>query len=141
MAGAGRGLGRWRGPHSKIASPWTHIPPTPYSNTLAAGGVAVASVYAAVGVGYKDENMDMCDALEEAVAGLVCLWIIGGDWNMPPSQLRQFAQRTGGVVVAPDGPTCTAGARGVVSKRERERDYILLLTRRVTLSRLYMKQL
>ena len=99
--------GRW--PGQETTELWPGRCTAVHLSTLAAGGIAVASVYAAVGMGYQNENLDLCDALEEAVAKLDCLWVIGGDWNMPPAQLRQFAIRAGGVIVAPDEPTCDAG--------------------------------
>ena len=76
---------------------------------LARGGIAVASLYAVVGLGMKGENLDMLDLLEEKILGLNCLWIVGGDFNMKPEELRGFAMRTGGIVVAPEGVTCDAG--------------------------------
>ena len=57
----------------------------------------------------RGENAEMFDDLEGRIAKLGCLWIIGGDFNMAPSELAGFASRTRGVVVAPRGITCDAG--------------------------------
>jgi len=81
---------------------------------LARGGLAVASVYGEVGTGLKG-NTDLLDELEAKIALLDCLWVVGGDFNLPPPKaLEEFAKRTGGVVVATERPTCDAGKDGSV---------------------------
>jgi hypothetical protein len=99
--------GRWPGLDSHEL--WPGRCTAVHLSAVARGGIAVASVYCAVGTGMKGDNVDLCDKLEECVDRLDCLWVIGGDWNMEAGMLREFAARLGGVVVSARGTTCTAG--------------------------------
>lgn len=75
-------------------------------SVIVRGGIAATSAYAAVGAGLRCENADM---LSERLAKLDCLWVISGDFHMPPAALEGFARQAGGVVVTPKKATCEAG--------------------------------
>ncbi|CAK0788080.1 unnamed protein product [Prorocentrum cordatum] len=66
----------------------------------------VISAYFITKVGRAKENIGLLAALHEFVGQLESPWIVMGDWNMEPEDVREWARSAGGALVAPEEPTC-----------------------------------
>ena len=73
------------------------------------GGLHLGWVYlhSTVGVTAK-RNLDLLETVAFTLASLVGPWIVGGDWNCTPDDLRAtgWLKKLGGVICAPVGSTC-----------------------------------
>ena len=72
----------------------------------------MGSVYLKDGIGMRGENLSTLDLMEGWIRKVQGLWLIGGDWNMPPEKLAPWVARMGAAVVAPSEPTCLASSKG-----------------------------
>eukprot|EP00971_Amphidinium_carterae_P340303 6478573-Amphidinium_carterae.1 len=83
-------------------------------------GVLLASIYLRTAV-MPRQQMDLLGEIGQCVLEENTAWILGGDWNMQPHELRAtgFLDLVQGVVVRVQQPTCHAGAH-------RELDYFVL---------------
>eukprot|EP00959_Pyramimonas_sp_CCMP1952_P017977 381334-Pyramimonas_sp.AAC.1 len=66
-------------------------------NTGLAVPVYLVSVYLTTKIGLAEPNISFLGGLMQLVCCLPGPWIIGGDWNMDPSDLYEWAKRAGGV--------------------------------------------
>ncbi|CAK0789309.1 unnamed protein product, partial [Prorocentrum cordatum] len=66
----------------------------------------VISAYCITKIGRAKENIGLLAALHEFVGQLESPWVVMGDWNMEPVDVREWARSAGGALVCPEGPTC-----------------------------------
>ncbi|CAK0809487.1 unnamed protein product, partial [Prorocentrum cordatum] len=66
----------------------------------------VISAYFITKTGRAKENIGLLAALHEFVGQLESPWVVMGDWNMEPADVREWARSAGGALVGPEGPTC-----------------------------------
>ena len=79
------------------------------------GGVMVLSVYLWHTEGLTDRNMDLLNAVGEAVARFGGPWVLGGDMNLTPEDLAcapDWLRRIGGVIQSPGEITCKSASGG-----------------------------
>ncbi|CAK0885094.1 unnamed protein product, partial [Prorocentrum cordatum] len=57
-------------------------------------------------IGRANENIGLMAALHEYVGQLESPWLVMGDWNMEPEDVREWARSAGAALVAPGEPTC-----------------------------------
>ena len=77
--------------------------------------IMLASIYLTSGLGYAGENIAKLTQLMCELRSHRLPFVIQGDWNMPPEELKTtpWFATTGGVVITPRGvrATCTQGQR------------------------------
>ncbi|CAK0854059.1 unnamed protein product, partial [Prorocentrum cordatum] len=78
----------------------------------------VISAYFITKIGRAKENIGLLAALHEYVGQLESPWVVMGDWNMEPVDVREWARSAGGALVGPEEPTCGSKVFGfaVVSR-------------------------
>ena len=80
------------------------------------GGIHCGSIYcfSEVNTGGIDaqSNVDLLNSAAFTINSLVGPWIVGGDWNCTPAELKAtgWLKRVNGVAVAPSAPTCNDSA-------------------------------
>ena len=79
------------------------------ASAMGKGGIHLGSVYCnrTVGITVKC-NLDLLESVAFTLRGLTGPFIIGGDWNCTPGDLRAtgWIKKIGGVIRAPRGATC-----------------------------------
>ena len=76
---------------------------------VARGGVTVATCYLHTGIGIGAEaNLNLLHAIAAALRPCVGNWLLGGDFNCTPDQLRAtgWLELVGGRIIAPAASTC-----------------------------------
>ncbi|CAK0818119.1 unnamed protein product [Prorocentrum cordatum] len=66
----------------------------------------IISSYFITKIGRAKENIGLMAALLEYFGQLESPWLVMGDWNMEPEDVRERARSAGAALVAPGGPTC-----------------------------------
>ncbi|CAK0797095.1 unnamed protein product, partial [Prorocentrum cordatum] len=66
----------------------------------------IISSYFITKIGRAKENIGLMAALHEYVGQLESPWLVMGDWNMEPEDVREWARSAGAALVAPGEPTC-----------------------------------
>ncbi|CAK0792592.1 unnamed protein product, partial [Prorocentrum cordatum] len=66
----------------------------------------VISAYFITKIGRAKENIGLLAALREFVGQLESPWVVMGDCNMEPADVREWARSAGGALVGPEEPTC-----------------------------------
>ncbi|CAK0843900.1 unnamed protein product, partial [Prorocentrum cordatum] len=66
----------------------------------------VISAYFITKIGRAKENIGLLAALHEYVRQLESPWVVIGDWNMEPVDVREWARSAGGALVGPEEPAC-----------------------------------
>ncbi|CAK0882358.1 unnamed protein product, partial [Prorocentrum cordatum] len=64
------------------------------------------SLYLTTKVGLTEPNLTHLERLLGGIAGLQGPWVVGGDWNLEPAEVQEWARLAQGVAVAPDIPSC-----------------------------------
>ena len=72
------------------------------------GGITVMSLYLHHSEGLSEANKLILEAAAAFLATVRGPWIVAADWNMTPETLAasKWPDLVGGVIRAPDGPTC-----------------------------------
>ena len=84
-------------------------------SAIVEGGFSIFSLYLKVGVGTRWENAEYLAKLGKVLRGLTAEWLVAGDWNNSPDDIKGFAGSVGGVIVKATGPTCvTAGSESCI---------------------------
>ena len=80
------------------------------------GGAMVISIYLWHSEGLSDRNRTILDAAAEAIRRFGGPWLMAGDFNMTPQDLRDgmeaWLDKLGGKVIAPPEPTCRSKLGG-----------------------------
>ncbi|CAK0813782.1 unnamed protein product, partial [Prorocentrum cordatum] len=66
----------------------------------------IISSYFITKIGRAKENIGLMAALHEYVGQLESPWLVMGDWNMEPEDVREWDRSAGAALVAPGEPTC-----------------------------------
>jgi len=82
----------------------------------ARGGIKFGSVYLRDGEGLSAANIAILGEVQRQIECCKGPWVFGGDWNMPPEDLVEWANAVGGVIVATEAPTCCSKSAGSFSK-------------------------
>ena len=73
------------------------------------GGVHAGSIYLTSTVGVAARcNLELLDSVAHSLSGLVGPFIVCGDWNCTPDDLRAtgWLKKIGGIIHAPTADTC-----------------------------------
>ena len=105
---ARRGAGIAPHPDSLVRDGFAHRAKFAWVSGFCSGGLHCGSVYLCDGVGLNDTNLEMLQEIAGALKVLQGPWVLGGDWNLTPSVLAgsKWLDMIGGMIVAPDAPTC-----------------------------------
>ena len=80
-------------------------------NAIVPGGLVVVSLYLKDGLKATGCNLEFLHILGAFLAKCGRPWIVAGDWNLNPAELRAcgWLSQVSGDIVAPAGITCTSG--------------------------------
>ena len=79
------------------------------ANAILKGGYHLGCIYQTDTVGALAKcNLDQLESVAYTLDGLKGPFVIGGDWNCTPAELKAtgWLKRVNGVIVAPSAPTC-----------------------------------
>jgi ribonuclease HI len=96
-----------KGSEGRLAAAWV--------GGVLRGGIMLMTIYLWHTEGLSARNVELLEAAGAAIAQYGGPWVLAGDFNMPPAELRlaqEWLKKIGGVVVAPDSITCKSASGG-----------------------------